>query len=221
MKVLWKKYSHNLIMLYGVFYLFWFLHLEKTITDYHLMHSFLDDFIPFSEYFIVPYLLWFVYVGFGFTYFSFFEKSSFYRFCAFIYIGQSFVMLICMLYPNGTNLRPVIDPNKNIFSALVALLHTTDTPTNVFPSIHVFNSIGVHLSILHSPKLKSKVWLKRASFILMVSICASTVFLKQHSILDVFGGILLSAVFYILVYRTDYSALLNLIKVPKESGKEA
>ena len=45
-------------------YLPWFGHLEKTVTThFHVIHTALDDYIPFCEYFIIPYLLWFGYVG--------------------------------------------------------------------------------------------------------------------------------------------------------------
>ena len=46
-------------------------------------------------------------------------------------------LIICTFFHNGTDFRPVIDPGKNIFSGMVAALYQTDTPTNVFPSIHV------------------------------------------------------------------------------------
>ena len=63
LKELLKKYGHIWILGYGFIYLPWFMHLEKTVTsNYHIMHSSLDDMIPFNEYFVIPYLLWFAYV---------------------------------------------------------------------------------------------------------------------------------------------------------------
>ena len=42
----------------------WFIWLEqRNVTSYHLIYTSLDSKIPFSEYFIVPYLLWFIYVA--------------------------------------------------------------------------------------------------------------------------------------------------------------
>ena len=62
--MLLKKYGHIWTLGYAFIYLPWFFHLEKTVTrDYAVMHTVLDDYIPFIEYFIIPYLLWFVYVG--------------------------------------------------------------------------------------------------------------------------------------------------------------
>ena len=70
-----KRYSHIWILSYAFIYLPWFSYLEKTVTrDYYVIHTALDDLIPFSEYFIVPYLLWFVYVA-GTILFFFFKKT--------------------------------------------------------------------------------------------------------------------------------------------------
>ena len=59
MKNFLKKYGHLWILGYGFIYLPWFIYLEKTITKhYHVMHSVVDDYIPFNEYFVIPYFLW-------------------------------------------------------------------------------------------------------------------------------------------------------------------
>lgn len=128
-------------------------------------------------------------------------------------------LMIYTLWPNGQNLRVDLGNRHNIFITLIKTIYKADTSTNVFPSIHVFNSIGIHIAICHSQVLKKKGWIKPASFILMVLICLSTVFLKQHSVLDGLGGILLSGVMYILVYKVDYS-FLHKEKVVKEIDKQ-
>lgn len=201
MKNLLKKYGHIWAMGYGLIYLPWFFHLEQTVVrDYHVMHVALDDKIPFNEYFIVPYLLWFVYVAVPIVYFFFTSKQEYYRICTFLFTGMTICLLICTFFPNGTDLRPVVDPQKNFCSWLVSLIHIADTSTNVFPSIHAYNSIGVHCAIKHSPSLQNKRWIQIGSFVLMVSICLSTVFLKQHSAVDVVGAMILAYVMYPFVY---------------------
>ena len=59
----------------------------------------------------------------------------------FSFIGMTISMMICTFYPNGTDLRVEVDPNKNVFCYLVQMIHNSDTPANVFPSIHVYNSV--------------------------------------------------------------------------------
>ena len=108
-------------------------------------------------------------------------------------------MFICMIYPNGLTLRPDNIPD-NIFGKLVAVLYATDTTTNVFPSIHVYNSIAVHTALSKCKALKEHKYIVNASLILCILICMSTIFLKQHSVYDVIGGIVLMAFMYFMLY---------------------
>lgn len=196
-----KKYGHIWIMAYFAIYLPWFLYLEKHVTTrYHVMHSVVDDWIPFNEYFIIPYFLWFAYIAAVILWFFFTNKEDYYRVCILLFTGMTLSLLICTLFPNGTDFRPYVDPEKNIFAKAVSLLYATDTCTNVFPSIHVYNSLAVHIGIIRSEQFKNNRIVRLISGVLMVSICMSTVFLKQHSIIDVAGALLLCGAVYPLVY---------------------
>jgi len=178
------------------------MYLERTIThEYHVLHTWVDDIIPFNEYFIIPYFIWFIYVASVLIFFFFKDVDEFYRFGLYLALGMSISLFICQIFPNGTDLRPVnLDPNKNIFTHMVAFIYKTDTNTNVFPSIHVFNSIATHVAILRSRFFYNNMKVKAISFIIMISICLSTLFLKQHSFLDVVGATILSYVIYQLIY---------------------
>ena len=83
-------------------------------------------------------------------------------------------LVVSSLYPNGHYLRPHSFEHDNVFTHMVAWLYATDTPTNLFPSIHVYNSLGVHIAICNSKEFKDRPKLKLASFILMVSIILAT-----------------------------------------------
>lgn len=210
MKNFLHKYGHIWILAFGFIYLPWFLYLEKTVTShYHIMHSVIDNFIPFNEYFVIPYFLWFVYVTGAVVYFFIVNKEDYYRLCIFLFTGMILSLLVCTLFPNGTDFRPVIDPNKNFCSSLVAGLYQTDTCTNVFPSVHVYNSIGTHIAVMKSEALKKYRWVRVSSFILMVSICLATVFLKQHSVIDMVGAVLLCGAIYPLAYANSGQRAAN------------
>ena len=186
------KYRHAWLLSYAFIYLPWFMYLERTVTrDYHIMHASLDDLIPFNEYFIIPYLLWFLYVAGTLVFFLFRSKEDYYKMCTFLFSGMTLSLIICTFFHNGTDFRPVIDPNKNIFSAAVAALYKTDTCTNVFPSIHVYNAVGTHIAISRSQILAKYRFLRLGSLLLTISICLATMFLKQHSIIDVCGAFLI------------------------------
>ena len=202
-----RKYKHAWLLLYAFIYLPWFCYLEKTVTrNFHVMHASLDDLIPFNEYFIVPYLLWFLYVGAAIFYFLITSKEDYYKLCIFLFSGMTISLIICTFFRNGTDLRPVIDPDKNMFTALVAYIYRTDTCTNVFPSIHVYNSIGVHIAVARSERLRGHRLIRLGSGLLMISICMATVFLKQHSVIDLIGAVILAYVIYGIVYGYSWSA---------------
>lgn len=203
-KQLLLKYKHGVILSYFFIYLTWFFYLEHTVTThYTVIHTKLDDYIPFNEMFIIPYLLWFLYILVTILYFFLTSKQDFYKCCAFLFTGMTICLIIYTVFPNGThNLRANLDTlgRHNIFTFLVGSLYHSDTPTNVFPSIHVFNSIGAYIAIHKSERLNKIKWISPAALALTILICLSTVFLKQHSTADVLGGIALSLVMYSIVY---------------------
>ncbi len=202
MKLFLLKNKHVFIAaLYLPFYLLWFGYLEKTVQkDYHLIHCSLDSVIPFQEIFIIPYLLWFGLVAGMFLYLGFTNKQDFRQFVLFLFSGMTLYLIICTMFPNGQNMRPDIDPDKNVLTRLIRMLWTVDTSTNVFPSIHAYNSIAVAIAAIRNEKLSRKPVLLFGIIVLCIAICLSTVFLKQHSVLDVLGAIIMAMLFYRIFY---------------------
>jgi len=164
------------------------------------MYSKLDDYIPFVKEMVIPYLFWYIYIIIALVYLGFTSKKDFYDFTIFMFAGMTICFMIYAIFPNGQNLRPSIHGN-DIFSRMVYYIYSTDTPTNSAPSMHVLDSIAVHIALVRCEALKNKFWVKLSSFITMVLIIMSTVMLKQHSILDVMYGMLLSAVLYVIIYK--------------------
>lgn len=199
-----KKYKHVFVILYLPVYMVWFLWLEgRDSIDHYIIHCFVDDWIPFNELFIIPYLLWFAYVAVVLIFLFFQTKylRDFYSCAATLMLGMTTCLIIYTLFPNAQPLRPESFPRDNLLIQLAANLYRNDTPTNVCPSIHVYNSLAVHVALAKSHYFRNKTGWKLASLILCVSICLSTMFLKQHSFVDVICALLLYAFFYTLVYR--------------------
>jgi membrane-associated phospholipid phosphatase len=197
------KYKHGWILSYFFVYLFWFTYLEQAVTTkFNVVYSKLDNLIPFQEVFIIPYFLWFAYIAVTVAYFLLTSKQDFYKCCAFLFLGMTICLIIYTIWPNGHYLRVNLSTlgRSNIFIDMLATIYSIDTATNVFPSIHVLNSVGAMIAINKSEKLHNIVWLQWSAFILTVAICLSTVFLKQHSVLDIFGALALSVVLYAIVY---------------------
>jgi membrane-associated phospholipid phosphatase len=194
-----------------VILILWFLFLKETIVPKHIMYSRFDSMIPFIKQFVVAYYFWFAYMALAFIYLGFVSKRDFYKLELFLALGMSVSYIVFVLYPNAQFPRPEVQ-GTDIFANLVRFIYSHDGTNNVFPSIHVCNSLGVHLALINCSKLKDKTMFKALSFAVSMSICASTVFIKQHSIIDVVGGTILAFLIYLFIYQ--------LPKLFSEQGEE-
>ena len=206
-KAFFRKYRQCWVLLYVFIYFPWFFWLERHVTAetaFTNIHIAFDDLIPFCEYFVIPYLFWFAFVAGTVAYFLFKRpKKEFYRLTSFLFIGMTVCLAICTLFPNGQTMRPPVNPEKNVFSWIIVKLYQTDTSTNVFPSIHVFASLGVNLAWWNCPLSGEHRWIRPVSTLLTIAICLSTVFLKQHSVLDGLAAVVLSIVLYFFIYQPE------------------
>ncbi|MDO4633862.1 MAG: phosphoesterase [Eubacteriales bacterium] len=201
---LWVKYRHFVpVLLYLVFYLAVFAYVENRPNhNLHLLSSAYDKMIPFCEVFVVPYLLWFVYITVTVLYFGMIEKNKteFYELITNLSIGMTLFLIISLLWPNGHTLRPITFSRSNIFIELVKEVYRTDTSTNIFPSIHVYNSVAAHIAIARCQSLKKHPIVTKGSLILCISIVAATLFIKQHTIIDVIGALFINFAAYCAIY---------------------
>ena len=165
----------------------------------------LADMIPFCEVFIIPYLMWFVY-AFGFAFYMFLQdEKSYHEVAAFLVIGMTVFLAVSVFFPNILLLRPETMPRNNVFTYLVERLYAVDTPTNVTPSIHVYNSLAVMIAVWRTDaKLVRSKMSKILMTVLGFLIILSTMFLKQHSFSDVIVATGLALFSYILVYRLGF-----------------
>ena len=202
------------LLMYGALYITWFSIIEKhRFSHYAVIHTALDDRIPFIEAFIVPYYLWFFYVSLTLVFFILtLEVEDYYKNFFFLTTGMTLFLVISTLFPNVQHLRPAVMPRDNIFTALVQIIYSKDTSANLWPSIHVYNSIGTMIAVRKSKKFNKR--LKISSDILGTLIILSTMFVKQHSVYDVATAILMAVIFYIFYYRT--SAMENFCKRKEE-----
>lgn len=190
-------------VLYGLFYVSVFTWLEhRPVDSYFIIKMHIDSLIPFCEYFIIPYMLWFLYIAATVGLFAFLDRKDYIRLCFTLGVGMTVFLLVSYLVPNMQPLRPNLEyiNRDNIFLDIVRGLYAADTCTNVFPSIHVFNSLAADFAIQKSHQLKDHKILRICSRILSLSIILSTMFLKQHSAFDVLTGIAMAGILYRIVY---------------------
>lgn len=190
------------IMIYAPIYLYWFIYIEKhKFAHYAVIHTVIDDYIPFMEIFIVPYYTWFLYVSLTLLFFMFsFDIEDYYKNFFFLATGMTVFLVISTLFPNMHHLRPAVMPRDNIFTHMVQVIYNSDTPTNLWPSIHVYNSIGTMIAV-HRSKRFNKTGVIIMDIIGSL-IIISTMFVKQHSFYDVITAFIMAIIFYLLIYHT-------------------
>ena len=212
------RFRHCLLLLGWVVYFALYFITENLIPveKCHVIHSALDDIIPFNEYFAVFYVGWYVLVFGSLLYTFFYDVENFKRIQIFIMITQGIAMIWYILYPSIQLLRPAAFERQNLFTWIMGLIYAFDTPTGVCPSLHVGYSLGILSAGLKDRKLSPVLKAALTVFVLMV--CCSVCFVKQHSAVDVIAAIPVCLVAEIAIYWKAWW-LPRLAKGKTEAGK--
>lgn len=159
-----------------------------------------DRWIPFWKYAMIPYSLWYpLLISLG-LYLMFRDRSSYRRYMCYLALTFFLSVAIWLLIPNGQDLRPQLT-GSDWLSQVIVRLYQIDTNTNVFPSVHVVGAVGAALAAWNCPRLRRHPAVCWSIAVLAAAICLSTLFLKQHTVLDVAGGLVLSALVAVPLYR--------------------
>ena len=193
------QYRHIFFLFFWVAYFSAYALVEKLVVPKYDIYCKLDDLIPFCEFFIIPYVLWYFLLAFVSLYTLFFDIPAFKKFYKFLIATCIVTFAIYIIFPNEQTLRQATYERDNIFVDIVKFLHGFDTNTNVFPSMHVIFSVGM-LFTMWSVKPFNNVWGRLVSILLAISVCLATVCLDQHSILDVYSGIGLSVLVFPFIF---------------------
>ena len=123
-----------------------------------------------------------------------------FRYLGFAYLTVECISMICfVIFPVHMFIRPEftsIAPNT-FFDWGIRLCYWVDHPTCCFPSLHVSMSF---IAALCCSKVSRIVG--GATILIAVLISLSTLFVKQHFIADVFGGLFLAGGSYLYWMRT-------------------
>ncbi len=165
----------------------------------HLLNSPLDDKIPFISLFILIYVFWYFLLFFVPYNFYIKDKESFYKYVVSILIAILFSDIIFIIYPTEV-IRPTIE-NTNVLNIITNLIYLVDTPAiNCLPSMHCSISMLFILSTLFSKKTTKKY--KTFIIISSILIMLSTLFVKQHVIIDLITGDLLMIIIFMYVNKS-------------------
>ena len=198
------QFSHlNLLGGWIIYFILYFL-TENLIPAEKCtpVHIWLDDVIPFCEWFLIPYVLWYGLIAFSLGYFALYNIDSFKKLSKYIFITQMVAMAIYILFPSRQDLRPEVFPRENFLTWCIGLIYSFDTSTGVCPSLHVAYSIGIASVWLREKGVKV-IW-KVLLVVLVILICLSTMFIKQHSATDFFAALPVCALAEILVFCNPF-----------------
>lgn len=198
------QFSHLKLLLGWVVYFILYFLTENLIPAERCypVHCWLDDVIPFCELFLIPYVFWYLLIVISLGYFLLYNVDSFKRLQTYIIITQLVAMAIYIIFPSRQDLRPTEFPRENFLTQIMALIYAFDTSTGVCPSLHVAYSLGI-ASVWLKEGGVSRLW-KAFIVIAVILICLSTMFVKQHSALDVLAALPLGLLAEILVYGKSY-----------------
>ena len=175
----------------------------------------LDDLIPFCAWFVLPYCTWyFLLLGTGAALLLANRRSAYRRYMLFL-SGTFFVSAaLWIVLPNGQDLRP--ENPSGLLAPLVEAIYRVDTNTDVFPSLHVVGAVGAAIAVRDAwGRTRRRVC--KAVDALAALICLSTVFIKQHSVLDAAGGLAFSAAAWGLVYSP--AARRGMVRLRRDSTR--
>ena len=184
-----SEFAHLKFLLSWAGYILLFLLTEKLIPaeNCRTVHCRLDNAVPFCEWFIIPYVSWYVLIIASLGYFLLYNVDSFKRLQTYIIITQIVAITIYILFPNKQELRPEVFPRDNVLTKMTGLIYSVDTSTGVCPSLHVAFSMGIASTWLREKSVPA--WVRAAIAIWCGVICISVAFVKQHSVVDIFAAI--------------------------------
>ena len=164
------------------------------------MTTWLEEIIPFQPAWIIVYFGCFLFWGANYILISRRGKEEWFRFlwadlCAELVCG------ICFILMPTTNVRPEV-MGTDLASQLVVMLYQVDPPQNLFPSIHCMVSWFCFIGVRSDRRIP--LWYRGFNCVFALAVCASTLFLKQHCLPDVFAGVLLAEATYAIAQRTEF-----------------
>ena len=183
------EFSHLKLLLGWVGYLTLYVLTENMIPaeNCYPVHCWLDDVVPFCEWFVIPYASWYLLIVGSLLYFLLYSVDSFKKVQTYIIITQIVAMAVYIIFPNRQDLRPEVFPRDNILTQLLGIIYSVDTNTGVCPSLHVAYSLGIASRWLREQSVNKGLRILIAVWCAVI--CVSVAFVKQHSVVDIFAAI--------------------------------
>ena len=194
-----STHRYALWLLYLPAYLLYFgmLQLRAVPAEaLHIIETPLDRMIPTIPAFFVPYAIWWLLFPGALVFFLFYgTRRDFLKLCFILFGGYTICMVVYTVWPNGLALREPLT-GSDLFTLGVQWLRSIDPPRNVCPSMHVSSTIAIDIVVRQCSYLRPRT--KNLETIIAALICVATLFIRQHSIIDVALGFAMSWALYVV-----------------------
>lgn len=195
-----KENKNRIIILFGVFIfqsLIYFITKLFQNNPVYLNNA-IDDRIPFIPSFVIFYVMWYLFLILIPLLILKYNKKVFDKYIVVSIVYAILEGIIFILFPTTMNRQPLVV--TDISTWVVDIIYKVDTPVcNLFPSAHCAFSILFIISILDVKEVKKEY--KILIIISSLLIILSTLFIKQHVVIDVLGALLIVPIYYILRKR--------------------
>lgn len=173
-----------MIPLVGLIY----IHLNQDSGTVYSLMTDLDRQIPFIQGFVVPYLFWYVFLAVGFLYLAYQDRSNYFQTLVEFIIGLLLCYSVYAIYQT-TVPRPDIEGSDWLLRT-VQWVYRSDEPFNCFPSTHVLTAYLMMRAYLRSVPIALRYKIIAAGMSILIIV--STLFVKQHVLLDIVGAVLVA-----------------------------
>lgn len=191
----YKFYFKSILLIFGLNGLIYFL-IKFLISDYNLISLPIDGKIPFIQEFIYIYMIWYPFLIVSYFFLFKYNKDKYIRSIITICLSLPVLYLCFILYPTTVS-RPVVDSYNSITTFITYTVFKVDTPVNCFPSGHCLLCFILLFSVLFDEKLTK--WFRVICIFINILIIISTLFTKQHVIIDVIGAFVLAFIMYYII----------------------
>ena len=169
----------------------------------------IDSLVPFLPWMISVYLGCFVFWFLHYRLVAHLPREKADRFFAANLLAKAIIFLFYILLPTKMT-RPALS-GTGFWDLCLRFMYWIDEPNNLFPSLHCMIAWLCWLGVRGNAEVPP-LW-RVTAFVMALAVCFSTLAIRQHVLLDVFGGILLSEICYALAalpaLRGWYAALAD------------
>lgn len=160
--------------------LFLFLVLSEKRVVERYWRSVIDKHIPYVPLFVLPYVAFFPFIFL--TIYLLYETTFALDLLGALVVANLFALLFWFFVPTRVER---IDPGKGMLNTITAVIHKYDKGSNAFPSSHVFTTVICSFYLLLAfPAYSLTI------YTIGILIAVSTIFVKQHYLVDIPGGML-------------------------------